>query len=285
MADAKITALTELTSADGADLLPIVDDVAGTPTTKKITLTNIAAWLAALAQTLTNKTLTSPVINGAISGDFASGWILCSETWTRTGNHTFTVAGDLTAKYRKGAKVRYKDGGAYEYGTVISSSYSSPNTTVTLATNTDYVMAATTITDTYISYMENPEGFPKTFSFTPATTCAGTNPSYSSVIGKFVISGGIVNISVRFENASGGTAGAGADPLYMTGFPCSLLNSGVQGVGAFYEQDIATIKAIFARYATPTSCYMHDASGNNTSGADQSSASRYLFMNIIGHLA
>lgn len=214
-----------------------------------------------------------------------NGWIPVSETWTRTGNHTFTVAGDLTAKYRKGAKVRYKDGGAYEYGTVISSSYSSPNTTVTLATNTDYTMAATTITDTYISYIENPEGFPKTFSFTPTTTCAGTNPSYSSVIGKFAISGGIVNISVRFENASGGTAGAGADLLYIASFPCSILNSGVQGVGAFYEQDIAVIKTIFARYATATSCYMHDTSGNNVSGADQSSASRYLLMNITGHLA
>lgn len=63
MADAKITQLTELTTADGADLTVVVDDVAGTPTTKKITLTNIAAWLASLTQTLTNKTLTSPVIN------------------------------------------------------------------------------------------------------------------------------------------------------------------------------------------------------------------------------
>lgn len=67
MADAKITQLTELTSADGADLLAVVDDVAGTPTTKKITLTNIAAWLAALTQTLTNKTLTSPKVGTAIT--------------------------------------------------------------------------------------------------------------------------------------------------------------------------------------------------------------------------
>jgi hypothetical protein len=37
----KITALPELTSPAGADLLAIVDDVAGTPTTKKITATNI----------------------------------------------------------------------------------------------------------------------------------------------------------------------------------------------------------------------------------------------------
>lgn len=38
MADARITSLTALTAPDTADLLPVVDDVAGTPTTKKITL-------------------------------------------------------------------------------------------------------------------------------------------------------------------------------------------------------------------------------------------------------
>ena len=102
-----------------------------------------------------------------------NGWNLVTETWTRTGNHTFTVAGDLTTKYRKGAKVRYKDGGAYEYGTVINSVYSSPNTTVTLLANTNYAMAAATITDTYISYIENPEGFPEWFNLTAPTFTVG----------------------------------------------------------------------------------------------------------------
>lgn len=41
MADAKITALTALTAADPADLLVIVDDVAGTPITKKIVLSDL----------------------------------------------------------------------------------------------------------------------------------------------------------------------------------------------------------------------------------------------------
>ena len=39
MANKKIFAdLTELTTADAADVLPIVDDTIGTPTTKKITV-------------------------------------------------------------------------------------------------------------------------------------------------------------------------------------------------------------------------------------------------------
>ena len=41
MANKKITELTEETSPVGADLLPLVDDVSGTPTTKKVTVTNL----------------------------------------------------------------------------------------------------------------------------------------------------------------------------------------------------------------------------------------------------
>jgi len=41
MANKKITELTEETSPAGADLLALVDDVSGTPTTKKVTVTNL----------------------------------------------------------------------------------------------------------------------------------------------------------------------------------------------------------------------------------------------------
>ncbi len=41
MADTKISDLTELTLPASTDLLAIVDDPAGTPATKKITLENI----------------------------------------------------------------------------------------------------------------------------------------------------------------------------------------------------------------------------------------------------
>lgn len=102
-------------------------------------------------------------------------WIPVSEAWTRTGNHVFTVPGDLTLQYRKGAKIRYKDGGSNEYGVVGSSSHAGGTTTVNLIPNIDYTMAAATITDRYISYGENPESFPQWFNFTTTPTRSSVN--------------------------------------------------------------------------------------------------------------
>jgi hypothetical protein len=107
-----------------------------------------------------------------LQDNVTDGWInLLTHNWTRTGDHQFTVATDLTATYRKGAKVRYQDGGGvWEYGVIASSSYSAPNTTVNLIPNSDYAMAAATITGEGISYVESPEGFPASFTFDPGWT-------------------------------------------------------------------------------------------------------------------
>lgn len=184
------------------------DDMASDSATKGVTQQSIKAYVD--------------------NGTWFNGWIPVSETWTRTGNHTFTVAGDLTAKYRKGTKVRYKDGGAYEYGTVISSSYSSPNTTVTLATNTDYAMAAATITNTYISYIDNPEGFPQKFNFTIALTLksgSGTLPTFSSSGATFVSKGRLFFVTFSLTNSSGGTAGSGSGQVWLS-FPFGTPDNG-----------------------------------------------------------
>ena len=47
MANKKITELTDLPSPAGADILAIVDDVAGTATTKKVTVTNLMGQASA----------------------------------------------------------------------------------------------------------------------------------------------------------------------------------------------------------------------------------------------
>lgn len=120
--------------------------------------------------------LNDSYVNGLIDDRIADmgGWI-ARGTWTRTGNHTFTEPGDLTTLLRKGAFVRYKDGGSYEYGVIASSSHAGGTTTINLIPNTNYAMAAATITDNWISYDEKPEGFPTQFDWTPTHSRSGTN--------------------------------------------------------------------------------------------------------------
>ena len=146
-----------------------------------------------------------------------SGWIPVSETWTRTGNHTFTVPGDLTAKYRKGAKVHYDDGGAgSEFGVVGSSAHVAGTTTVNLIPNTDYTMAAATIITTLISYIDNPESFPHWFNFAAAPTgfsAAPATPDYKWTTKGNTIFISYIELNNGTSNATTFTAAAPIAPI------------------------------------------------------------------------
>lgn len=148
--------------------------------------------------TMSNKTLDAPIFENV------TDWIHRTETWTRTGDLTFTVTGNLTSIYKKGIKVRYKDGGNYEYGVIaINSTYSSPNTTVTLLGNNLYAMAAATITDTYISHVDRPEGFPDAFTYTPTATGFSGTPTIE--IAEWRVVGNIIFIRVGVTGTSNAT--------------------------------------------------------------------------------
>jgi hypothetical protein len=185
-------------------------------------------------------------LNGG-SDDISAGWIPKTETWTRTGNHTFTVSGDLTARYRKGTKVRYSDGGT-DYGVIASSSYSAPNTTVTLITNTDYTMAAATITDTYLSYIDNPEGFPAKFNFTSTVTYANgtTDPTSVTVNSAYwSMIGGSPFVTIKATLVRG--SGNRQFTIFSVPFTMSAFNIPISG----------TDNITAAGFKQPTACYGH----------------------------
>lgn len=185
MPDSQEDDLPQVASLDSGDFFRIVENQATTPVSSIVSRAIVKTYF---------DTLYEPIGGGG------TGWQTVTETWTRTGNHTFTVATDLTAKYGVGTKVRYKDGGAFEYGVIISSAYSSPNTTVTLLTNTNYLMAAATITDTAISYSVNPQSFPTVFDWSPTWT--GVTVGNGTVIAKCFMRGAFVWFSVKFTLGS-----------------------------------------------------------------------------------
>ena len=119
MANKKITELTEETSPAGADLLALVDDVSGTPTTKKVTVTNLmtqapvqtadlanfsSAFYSTVSETTTSRTL-SDSDNGKV--------IVC----TNASTITVTLPSTLTA----GFSCKLVQGGAGIVGVVAGS--------------------------------------------------------------------------------------------------------------------------------------------------------------------
>jgi hypothetical protein len=111
------------------------------------------------------------------------GFFPVSETWTRTGTHSFTVPSNLESRYRKGTKLAYTDAGVGEYGVVGSSVFVTTDnaTTVTLIPNTDYGMSTDTIADPHVSYADNPLDFPDWFNFDAAPSgfsAVPASPSY-----------------------------------------------------------------------------------------------------------
>src|SRR5688500_5803013 len=70
-------------------------------------------------------------------------WTDFGHTPTRTGNTTFTVSGDKTANYTAGQRIKCTDSSTI-YGTIVSSSYSAPNTTVTIHSDSGNLSASLT---------------------------------------------------------------------------------------------------------------------------------------------
>ena len=132
-----------------------------------------------------------------------TGWNPAGETWTYASASTFTVPGNVTTKYTKGTRLKWTQT-TVKYGVVIASAYSSPNTTVTIAVNTDYTIANATISANYYSYAANPQGYPGWFSWTPvwsgtggsAGTFASTNyGTQFMIVGRAVFLKGMVKIT------------------------------------------------------------------------------------------
>lgn len=96
-------------------------------------------------------------------------WLEARETWTYVSASTFTVPGDQTTKYTPATRLKFTQT-TVKYATVRMSSYSAPNTTVTIVVNTDFTIANAAITDNFFSYAGNPQGYPEYFNYTATRT-------------------------------------------------------------------------------------------------------------------
>ena len=124
------------------------------------------------------------VLREYLLGDIS--WTPAGVTWTYASASTFTISGDYTSVYTPGTYLKFTQT-TTKYATVVSSSYSAPNTTVTILVNTDYTIANATITSPYYSYAEKPPGHPLIYNFSPNMT--NVTVGNGTLVSKYALEG------------------------------------------------------------------------------------------------
>jgi len=205
------------------------------------------------------------------------GWQEANETWAYASATTITVPSGAASKYQKGDKVKLtQTTDKYFYITGVA------DTVLTVTGGSDYTVADAAITSPYYSKMENPQGFPHRFNFTPVLAVAsGTAPDYTTFINKFNIVGNLCIVQSIWKNSSGGTAGSGGNPLYFGTFPATpdatmmgSSSNGVFGSGFVYEAAGTTGIVVLTNHGTTTFRFLLNTlaviTGDNQSSADRS---------------
>lgn len=122
-------------------------------------------------QTLTNKTLSTPVIKTW------DGWNTVSDTWSYASATTITVPSGAASLYQKGDKFKLTANSVVLQGYIVT--VADTLLTVKGDSLTNHAFSAIAY-----SHIDNPIGFPHSFAYTP------TGPTNTTLSGKFSITGG-----------------------------------------------------------------------------------------------
>lgn len=134
----------------------------------------------------------------------ADGWCADTVASTRTAGasmtaSTFTQSGDARRRFKVGTRIRWYESGTEKFGVVSAVAFASSTTTVTLAPNTDYWMAATPDYGiVFFSHILDPEGYPHWYNWTITFTGFSADPS--GYIAKFRVDENVCDIVVRMPN-------------------------------------------------------------------------------------
>lgn len=157
------------------------------------------------------------------TGALFSGWLSADETWTYASATTFTVSGDVTGKYGIGDKIKLTQT-SVKYFYAVNVVYSAPNTTITITGGSDHTLANAAITANYYSKIENPQGFPNVFNYTPVWTASPTNPvlGNGTLFGTLSIRGKSLSINIYLKIGSTTTTGSGT---WVFGVPVTTIDN------------------------------------------------------------
>ena len=189
----------------------------------------------------------------------ADGWIPVSDTWVYASATTVTVAGNKTSLYKKGLKVRWTEATSptTRYGTIkIDSTYSAPNTTITLITNTDFVVGNEALANVYYSRAELPDGWTEWFTFTSAIAAQTGTPTTVTSTAKYKTNGKTMKVVPVIIVTNKGTATNGG----FFSVPVTIVvagtgsgnDSGVNGFQMLCTASAGNTQVFFAFYNNST---------------------------------
>lgn len=226
--------------------------VEGTPISAAITSVELAIQPKGASDIVAVRKATSTQIIAGLSdinlitpkGLFDAGitpgghWIADTDTWVYVAANQFKITGkDVTSRFPKGTRIYWYEGATLKYGVVVLSAFST-DTTVTILTNTDYVITNTTLLTPYYSYELCPPGYPgwfamaaPTWTLTEIDNASGGQPTTTQCRGK--VEGNTFTCHIR---GTGTKVGAGASySMAVTGFPTIANTSSYMGVGSCYS--------------------------------------------------
>ena len=216
----------EKTTPVDADLVGLIDNVSGLLV--NLTWANLKATLKtyfdSVTTTLTNKTITSPVIKAW------DGWNTVSDTWAYASATTITVPTGAASLYSKGDKIKLTQTTA-KYFYVIAVT----DTVLTVTAGTTYTVANAAISEASISHQEVPVGFPQWLTWTPSFTNIGAGASVVS--GSFNIKGKTIHYKAGITiGVGGGVFGSITCNLPVTAIGTVLATAILKDVtGLFYN--------------------------------------------------
>lgn len=199
----------------------------------------------------------APQLGGG--GGATDGWTDdTAATWTYASATTFTVSGDQTAKFSKGTRIKLTQT-TVKYFVVVASSYSSPNTTVTVAAGSDYSLANASITDNYYSYQINPQGYPDWFNWSPSYTGFSSDPSGATA--RFRVQGR--SCTIKWAHGTPGTSNSGSFTISLP-VASALDVSGWMGARAYNNNAFQTGPALITlAAASSTMTMLKDGTGSS----------------------
>ena len=178
----------------------------------------------------------------------SGGWILDVNTWTYVSASSFTVAGNQTAIFTKGLRVKWLQT-INKYGVVLSSVYASGTglTTVNIAVNGDYTVTNAAISATAYSNLDEPRGWPGWFNYAPFPSGVPSDYGFSVLP---TIGNSLYNIRGRacFVTHKENVNGTSSSTAFAQALPVMAAMGADFAVAAAYNNGVyvATVQGTFA---------------------------------------